>query len=348
MQFISLVQRTPEWHAWRKNGITASESPIILGCSPYKTPWRLWAERTGRLPEPDLSRNPNVQRGVELEDEVRERFAVEHLDMVEPACGEWDENPVFRASFDGLTSDNTPVEIKCPSESVFKDVLARGTESEAYRLYSVQVQHQMLVAGASHGWLVFYCAATDEMREFDIPRDDHVISRIIIEGLKFFDCVVNNREPPLDPERDVYLPKSEADAAAWRDAAGRYIALQREINALKAKIADLQEAQAPEREKISSLMGDFQTASFAGVSVRHSVVKGRVDYKAFLEAEHGGLPSDEELEPYRSEDSHRWTFNCSTSEKTPDFSEKKGSVLEDALEDDPRLTGSASPFLGLW
>ena len=62
MQFVELDQRTDAWFEWRKNGITASESPVIVGLSPYQTPWRLWAEKTGFMERPDLSKNPNVDR----------------------------------------------------------------------------------------------------------------------------------------------------------------------------------------------------------------------------------------------------------------------------------------------
>lgn len=56
MKVIDLVQRSLEWHQWRKSGVTASESPILMG-SPYKTPWRLWAEKRGLILEADLSGN---------------------------------------------------------------------------------------------------------------------------------------------------------------------------------------------------------------------------------------------------------------------------------------------------
>lgn len=151
MQFVELDQRTDAWFEWRKNGITASESPVIVGLSPYQTPWRLWAEKTGFMERPDLSKNPNVQRGVLLEDAVRERIAQDMCDIIEPACAEWDMDPIFRASFDGLTSSNLPVEIKCPSERVFMDVKVNREASETYKLYYVQVQHQILVADAPKG-----------------------------------------------------------------------------------------------------------------------------------------------------------------------------------------------------
>jgi predicted phage-related endonuclease len=41
MAIIDLVQRTTEWFAWRKEGITASMIPVIMGLSPYQTPYGL-------------------------------------------------------------------------------------------------------------------------------------------------------------------------------------------------------------------------------------------------------------------------------------------------------------------
>ena len=61
MKTVDLNQRSPEWLQWRSQGITASDIPIILGLSPYKTPWQLWAEKVGRINAPDISNNPNVK-----------------------------------------------------------------------------------------------------------------------------------------------------------------------------------------------------------------------------------------------------------------------------------------------
>lgn len=80
MKVIDLSQRTPAWHQWRIAGVTASETPIIMGRSPYKTPWRLWAEKTGFVLPEDLSNNPNVLRGIRLEPQARRAFENAHND----------------------------------------------------------------------------------------------------------------------------------------------------------------------------------------------------------------------------------------------------------------------------
>ena len=71
MKVVNLSQRSPEWLAWRSQGVTASEAAAIVGRSPYKTLWRLWAEKTGLCEPDDLSANPFVQRGLQCEDQVR-------------------------------------------------------------------------------------------------------------------------------------------------------------------------------------------------------------------------------------------------------------------------------------
>ena len=37
-------------------------------------------------------------------------------------CGEWEQNPRLRASFDGMTKDGIPVELKAPCEKVYQEV----------------------------------------------------------------------------------------------------------------------------------------------------------------------------------------------------------------------------------
>ena len=98
MNFHNLEQKTDAWREWRRKGLTATDSPVILGLSPYKTPWRLWAEKVGKVQPPDLSKNPNVRYGIEHEDDARRLFEMRFNTCVMPACCEWSTDPLFRAS----------------------------------------------------------------------------------------------------------------------------------------------------------------------------------------------------------------------------------------------------------
>ena len=42
-----MEQKSEEWLDWRKKGIGSSDAPIIMGVSPWKTPFELWEEKTG-------------------------------------------------------------------------------------------------------------------------------------------------------------------------------------------------------------------------------------------------------------------------------------------------------------
>ena len=52
---VKLVQGSPEWHAHRAKYRNASETPVVLGLSPWTTPHQLWQIKTGRAPQPDVT-----------------------------------------------------------------------------------------------------------------------------------------------------------------------------------------------------------------------------------------------------------------------------------------------------
>lgn len=54
-----------EWLAARKRDVTASDASTLLGINPYKTPFELWAEKTGR--KPDEEDNDVFRRGRAME-----------------------------------------------------------------------------------------------------------------------------------------------------------------------------------------------------------------------------------------------------------------------------------------
>ena len=51
---VKVVQGSPEWHAHRAKYRNASETPAVIGVSPWLTPYQLWELRTGRR-QPDIN-----------------------------------------------------------------------------------------------------------------------------------------------------------------------------------------------------------------------------------------------------------------------------------------------------
>ena len=279
MEIVNHQQGSQEWLDWRRLGISATDSCIILNQSPYKTAWLLWQEKTGRFVPADLSNNPYVRFGKENEDKARNLFISTHNEMVIPYCAESSQDPIFRCSFDGLTSNDEPVEIKCPQEATLSDVKARGKDSDAYKLYNIQVQHQLLVSEASKGWLVFLDG--EQLIEFEIERDEDLIQRILQEGKRFYEMIVSDTEPPIDPERDIYIPKG-ADVHKWLEAVSDYREIQTLLEELKVRQDELLATLERPKKVFQLLMGEHQRADFGGLSVTQSFRRGSIDYKQII------------------------------------------------------------------
>lgn len=317
---IDVKQKSPEWLEWRKKGISATDSVIILGASPYKTPWRLWAEKTGLISPEDLSGNPHVARGNAQEDDARKAFEDKYGGIFFPHCCEWSKNPIFRASLDGY--DDYPVELKCPSDKTWQEVCAEGTNSAAFKMYVVQLQHQIMVTDSEFGYLAFYKEGEDEeIQAYKVERDDEVIDQIIQKGTEFWDHVINGTEPDKDPERDNFLPKGE-DALAWKQAAESYLSFESKIKSLKESLKSLESMQNESKKQLTDLLVEsgFNHCEIEGVKVTSYITKGRVSYDKLIT----DLGVDEEtIEKYRGKD--RTSFRVTA--------QKEGTVTLEVEQD---------------
>lgn len=74
-EFIKARQRSPQWFALRKDAITATDIAVISGLSPYKTPFRLFAEKSGKVME--QAAGAAADRGRLLEDAVAKYYEQE-------------------------------------------------------------------------------------------------------------------------------------------------------------------------------------------------------------------------------------------------------------------------------
>lgn len=74
---MDAADRRADWLAERRSGLGGSDIAAALGLSPYKTPYALWLEKTGRdtLTEPDEDARERMHFGVLLEDVVAREFA---------------------------------------------------------------------------------------------------------------------------------------------------------------------------------------------------------------------------------------------------------------------------------
>ncbi|QPK64039.1 YqaJ viral recombinase family protein [Methylomonas sp. LL1] len=306
MKVIDVSQRSDAWRQWRSQGVSASEAVIVMNRSPYKTPWRLWAEKIGLVLEASLDNNPLIRAGIQQEPEALQCFEDKHELMLLPLCGESEQYPLMRASFDGLSDANEPVEIKCPHETTFLDVVLNREASAAYQLYWCQVQQQLLVAEAQRGILFFYHQGQDV--EFEIQRDENFLTALIESAMDFWASVKYKKEPIKDPERDLYLPKGHAERQ-WQQLAATYRQRALTILDLKSQLNQLEDEQSRIEDTLVALMGDYVAAEHSGLRISRFQSQGAIDYKAALQVLQPDIQASD-LEAYRKPSASRVRVTC--------------------------------------
>jgi putative phage-type endonuclease len=269
-----LLQGTPEWHHWRRQGIGASDAPVITGESRFKTPRVLWSIKTGRaLQESD---NPPARRGRALESLARQAYEARMEIQMEPQCVTHDQRDWMRASLDGLSFDGAVLlEIKCPM-NLGDHALARAGNIPPH--YHAQIQHQLEVTGAEEAHYWSFDGAQGVLVRARPDRD--YITRLIDAEAAFWRWVVEDRWPGDDIEE---LDRSAEPS--WRAAATEY-------RSAKARLDEAAAAEETARERLKQLATVRRTYG-CGIEVQRSLRKGAVDYSAVPEL------CGVNLEPYR-------------------------------------------------
>jgi len=315
MKVVNLTQGTPEWLAWRQTGVSASDVAAILGRSPYKTKWHLWAEKSGLRAPDDLSNNPAVWRGKTYEDLLRRHLTVERKLGIMPLCIEHDEVAILKASLDGIDRFGRPWEFKIPHHSNFLDVRQNGRESKQFIQYQPQVQHQMLCAGAKDAFLVF--GDVDDLSNpprvrdyilFPIAADTEMQSLIMAEVLKFHNDVLTGIEPKKDPEKDIFVPKAGEEILAWNQAASlmipmlfRKLRLEDELKVVNTQIEEASKLFDP-------ILGEFKKAEFGQMAITRYTRKGSVDWSEYVKLKGDNPEDDEYFDKFRKEESKQVRF----------------------------------------
>jgi putative phage-type endonuclease len=269
-----LHQNTPEWHRWRMHGIGASDAPVIMGETAFKTPRTLWSIKTGRTQE--ASAGLAARRGRELERFARRAYERRTGIQVEPLCLVHGEFEWMRASLDGLSFDgSTLLEIKCPLSPRDR---ASAQQGRIPSQYYAQLQHQLEVSGAerAHYWSFH---GTDGVL-VEIRPDQEYAKKLVAAEVAFWQLVKENRWPELaNEELDLGAdPKWRHTALRYREARFRLENATAEEHKLRAMLAS---------------MATSRRTHGCGVEVLKSSRKGVVDYSAVPELR--GV----NLEPYR-------------------------------------------------
>lgn len=299
-----MVQRTPEWHAFRDGGIGGSEIAAVMNISPYKTPLQLFLEKTGAIAPADLSKNPHVRRGIRFEDHIADivmrHFGVRGL----PLCGIHEEYEFLRVSFD-LLADAALYEIKAISDKQWEEMLVNG----AHPHYIVQVEYQLLVAEklVSKGNLVYWRQVAnpdgsmrEEVRVFPIVLTPDRRAELIEAAKGFWDMVTNGILPPADPKRDVLseAEMEEEQLETWRKIAARSKARERLYKRLKRVVERLDKGSEADEKVLLAIIADRFSGSGSGIRYTRFWKSGTVDFGKALKAL-APTHTESDLDPFR-------------------------------------------------
>jgi len=267
----------------RKHYLGASDAPIIMGVSPWRTPYQLWEDKLG-LAE-DQKDNYAMKRGRELEPLARDAYTMYTGNIVEPKQVFHPKIKYMMANLDGITDDHSvAVEIKCPGEEDHK--LAK--EGLVPEKYIPQLQHQLAVIGINQ--LHYFSYRDGDIALVEVGRDEGYIKNLCLEERKFWTCV-ENLTPPTLTDKDF----EERTDSAWATASADWAKVQAELEELK-------EREKQYREALIHLANNHNVKG-NGVKLQRIVRKGTVDYKA--------IPALKEvdLEQYRKEPVESWRLS---------------------------------------
>lgn len=259
----ALIQGTHEWLQMRKHNIGASDCPIIMGVSPWKTPYQLWEEKLD-ISKPDLE-NFAMRRGKEMEAQAREAFEKKTGLIMFPVIMFHPKNEWMLASLDGMDIEQRNiVEIKCPGEEDHKLAM----EGRIPDKYYPQLQHQMEVCGLDH--VHYYSYREESQFIVDVYRDQNYIDQMIEKELVFLECMQTFVAPEFT-DRDYVTKEDEL----WALTAKQWISVKRAVEDL-----ELQEKEL--RNHLIYMSGQVNCKG-SGIKLSKVVRRGAIDYHTIPE-----------------------------------------------------------------
>ena len=211
----------------RMQYIGGSDIAAVLGQSRWKTPYRLWAEKTGKVKMPDLSNCEAVEMGNRLEQLVAEIFSDRTGKQVRraPKMYRHQKYPFLVANIDRLIVGGDEL-LECKTCSAYK---LEEWENKIPKEYVLQVIWYLGLTGRKRGWIA--CLIGGQKFDYKpIDFDAELFEMMLEKALKFWDMVQNQVPPVILPEDDSTLaelyPTHTEDFIEMQDMNDRVAYLQ--------------------------------------------------------------------------------------------------------------------------
>ena len=256
---------TQEQLAARQNGLGGSDVATILNLNPYKSPYQLWLEKTGRVDPPDLSDNFAVKRGHDMEALVAKWFSEETGYKVHRVNSTLtNENyPYLLGHIDRrIVGKKEGLECKTANWRMAAKFGDAGTD-DVPPYYLLQCVVYMMLTGYN----VWYLAADlgGDFRIYRIEYDQELANHVANTTKEWWERhIINDEAPPAtDPAAlDLQYPTGDPDVEAEASQDTRLIF--DELVGVAAMLKDMKERDAAIRAKLKAAMGEATALVFEG------------------------------------------------------------------------------------
>jgi len=240
----------------RRNYIGASDAAIILGISPYKTPYELYLEKNGEL-DSNSEENDALIIGSLLEPVIINLYEMKTGNKVEVNIPTQfsKEYPFIAVNLDGrlLLDKDTLIEAK--SSAVYSQW---GTDDDSIPLwYVAQCQQAMYVTGALRTLVPVLIGKT--FKVYTINRDEDLIKLIVTKVVEFWAMLQNGLPPEIKTNNDwklKYNCQTMNDVIEADDEIVGKISLYKNIS---AQIKELEDQKTQLSAEVLAFMGDHKT-----------------------------------------------------------------------------------------
>lgn len=249
-----------EWLDIRKKSIGGSEIAAVIGMSRWKTPFAIWAEKTGRI-DNAVQQNESMYWGTVMEAILREEFtkrtgyAVKEAHYIFASI----DNPFLTANIDGYVDlgngDYAVLEIKTAGNYAEQD-WQDGCPIEYY----LQVQHYLYITGMFKAFIAVLIGG-NTFKYIEVDRDEDTIQTIVCFAKQFWNLVQNDTPPAVNDKDNAILatlyPQSKAVTVKMPDD---YKAVLKDYTEAKAEMDKAKKRKEAAEAKIKEFMAEADTA----------------------------------------------------------------------------------------
>ena len=266
-----------EWLRLRSRYIGGSDAAAVIGLNPYKSPYALWAEKTGRIAP--FEGNVTTRVGSYLEQIVAVMYSEETGNKVRNDNRTYlnDSYPWACANVDRrIVRQPAGLEIKTTNDRGKIKLLQEGIIPHDWQC---QMTHYMAVTGLARWDLAALCSSR-ELMILSLERDEQDINALMTTEQAFWECVKNKEPPSVDGAKStsdtlhaMYFT-SEADSQCSLEPVSGYVTA---LLQLKTEKKALEEQIRMAENAIKEYMGDVEYGTCGNASVKWKTVS-RVTY----------------------------------------------------------------------